>query len=156
MSNPPLPAESSNSRRRRPNSNLNANLDRIDEFLGMLNDAASLVPVPGCAVAVPIVRKIVRLLRVRILLSWYTPTPASDEDIQKANENSEAAVELSEDVEELVELIHVTAESVRCNIKSMEESIGEEGYKFPEVGQYKKPDLFDTMVVELERYVTDS
>jgi predicted DNA-binding protein YlxM (UPF0122 family) len=62
-------------------------------------------------------------------------------------------MELSEYVSELIELIHVTAESVRCNIKSMRESIGEGEHELLEVDQYKKRDLFDTMVAELEKYV---
>jgi hypothetical protein len=49
------------------NESLNAALDRVDVALNVLNDAASLVPVAEFANAVPIVRRIVKQIRVSAL-----------------------------------------------------------------------------------------
>jgi hypothetical protein len=60
----PPPQDPSTSKKRKRNDALRANLDRVTWVLNALGDVANLAPVAGFASAIPVVRRIVELLRV--------------------------------------------------------------------------------------------
>lgn len=124
-------------------------LGGIDTSLSLLMEVTDYIPVAGANKIVPIAQSVVLMIQVSGLEATVSPhrfVVLLRRLLQKTRSNDSAALELSQEVLDLVELVETTTKQVKDKIQSIQAAI------HANIESRFKPEQFDAGINQLVRY----